>query len=133
MINSFYGRTGLSIRNEFSFFLNSKKEFNDFIDFSEYNNITIKDIEEINNVYLITLELTVLSRKILENKFNYLKKEKILNIAIASSIASKARVKLYKGFKEVENNGGRVLYCDTDSIFAEFYQNVSDLKMGDIF
>lgn len=133
IINSFYGRTGLSIKNEFSFFINSKNEFENFIEFSEFNSVDIMNIEEINNVYLVTVKLNSYTRKLFQNKFNYIRKERILNIAIASSIASKARVKLYKGFKEVENNKGRVLYCDTDSIFAEFEDNVSNLKMGDIF
>ena len=132
MINSFYGRTGLSIKNEFSFFINSKKEFEEIIEFSENNNIEIENIEEINNIFLITVKLNSFSRKILENKFNYVRKERILNIAVASSIASKARVKLYKGFEEVFKNNGRILYCDTDSIFAEFNTDVKDIKMGEI-
>jgi DNA polymerase elongation subunit (family B) len=133
IINSFYGRTGLSIKNDFSFFVNSEKEFNEIIELSEINNIEIDNIEEINNVYLITVKLNSCSRKVLEKKFEYLKRERILNIGVASSIASKARIKLYKGFKEVEKNNGRVLYCDTDSIFAEFKENVLDIRMGDIF
>lgn len=42
------------------------------------------------------------------------------NIAMAAAITAKGRLKLYRGFKEVEKEGGRVLYCDTDSIFAAF-------------
>ncbi len=58
----------------------------------------------------------------------YLKKNKIYrpvkgNIAIAAAITSKARIKLYKAFKDVEDNSGRLLYCDTDSVFASFPLN----------
>lgn len=133
IINSFYGRTGLTVKEDFSFFLNNKEEFDELISLSEINNIEIIDIEEINNIYLITIKLNNISKKILEKKFSYFKKEKILNVGIASSIASKARIKLYKGFKSVEENSGRVLYCDTDSIFAEFKNNnVLDTKTGEI-
>jgi DNA polymerase elongation subunit (family B) len=45
------------------------------------------------------------------------------NIAVASITASRARIRLYNAFLEVINNNGRILYTDTDSIFACFKQN----------
>jgi hypothetical protein len=42
------------------------------------------------------------------------------NVSYASAIASKARIKLYKAFLEVIADGGRILYCDTDSIFSAY-------------
>jgi hypothetical protein len=100
---------------------------------SEEGRINVMDIEEVNNLYLITLKIDKNSKKILEDKDIYMREEKNLNIAIASSIASKARVKLYKAFDQVLKNKGRLLYCDTDSVFAEFENDVTNIKMGDIF
>jgi len=133
IINSFYGRTGLSLKEEFSFFLNNKEELDWIMNLSEDGKINIIDIEEINNLYLITLKIDKNSKKILEEKNIYARREKNLNIAVASSISSKARVKLYKAFDEVLKNKGKILYCDTDSIFAEFRDDVANTRMGDIF
>lgn len=49
-----------------------------------------------------------------------IKTKDIGNVAVASAITSIARIKLYRALMDVINNGGRVLYCDTDSIFASF-------------
>ena len=133
MINSFYGRTGLSLKEEISFFVNNKEELDWIMNLSEEGKINILDIEEINNLYLITLKLDKNSKKILQDRNIYVRKERNLNIAVASSISSKARVKLYKAFDEVLKNKGKLLYCDTDSVFAEFENDVSDIKMGEIF
>jgi hypothetical protein len=100
---------------------------------SEESKINILDIEEINNLYLITVKLDKNSKKILQDRNIYVRKERNLNIAVASSISSKARVKLYRAFDEVLKNKGKLLYCDTDSVFAEFENDVSDIKMGEIF
>lgn len=63
-----------------------------------------------------------------------IKKKPKANVAIAAAITAKARIKLYRGFLEVIKNGGRVLYCDTDSIFAAFPKdkNVENKKLGEI-
>ena len=47
------------------------------------------------------------------------------NVAIAAAVTSKARIKLYRGFLSVIKEGGRLLYCDTDSIIAEFPSTAS--------
>jgi exonuclease III len=39
------------------------------------------------------------------------------NIAVASAITSYGRLMLYNLFCEVLNRGGKVMYCDTDSVF----------------
>lgn len=78
--------------------------------------------------------------KIIENNGIYIgfkKKEKnVSNVLISAAITSKARIKLYKGMREVINNDGRILYTDTDSIIAAFdknkYLKKLDLKMGEI-
>lgn len=55
------------------------------------------------------------------------KKDIESNIILSVITTSAARIKLYKSFIEVYNNKGRVLYCDTDSIFAAFKKD-EDLK-----
>lgn len=51
-----------------------------------------------------------------ENKENYINK----NVIICAITTARARIKLYESFVETKKSGGRVLYCDTDSIFAAF-------------
>lgn len=78
--------------------------------------------------------------KIIENNGIYIgfkKKEKsISNVMISAAITSKARIKLYKGMREVMKNNGRIVYTDTDSIIAAFkkdeYKKKLDLKMGEV-
>jgi len=62
------------------------------------------------------------------NKIKY-KTNNYTNVAIASAITSKARIRLYKTFKNIICGGGRLLYCDTDSVVAAFTnQNMLDIK-----
>lgn len=42
------------------------------------------------------------------------------NIAVASAVTSKARIKLYNTLVSIIDAGGRPLYYDTDSVFAAF-------------
>ena len=78
--------------------------------------------------------------KIIENNgiyLGYTKKEKsISNVIISAAITSKARIKLYKGMREVMKNGGRIVYTDTDSIIAAFkknqYKEKLDIQMGEV-
>jgi hypothetical protein len=55
------------------------------------------------------------------------------NIAMAAAIASKARIRLYKAQLSVLENEGRLLYSDTDSIFAAFKKNknIEDKLLGE--
>jgi hypothetical protein len=69
------------------------------------------------------------SDQIFENSGLFFEKKNILrktlsNVAVAACITSKARIKLYKAFLGVKSVGGRVLYCDTDSIFVAFKKNI---------
>ena len=91
LINSFYGR--LALKNEI-------------------NIMSLVENLDNNKCYGIVDDFFLIKKK----------SHKIpkSNIAIAAAIASKARIKLYKAQMEVINNGGRLLYSDTDSIFAAF-------------
>jgi hypothetical protein len=61
------------------------------------------------------------------------KKDIDSNVCIAAAITSKARIKLYKAYKEVIKNEGRLLYSDTDSVFAAYKRNVIGERHGEIF
>ena len=91
--NTFYGRLGMNperLEEELISSIDESKKYEKVI--------------ETNGIYI-----------------GYLKKDKsISNVLISASITSKARIKLYKGMKEVQKNGGRILYTDTDSIIASF-------------
>lgn len=107
--NTFYGRLGM----------NPERLEEEIISNLDENKKYEKIIEK-NGVYL-----------------GYNRKEKnISNVVISASITSKARIKLYRGIKEVIKNEGRVLYTDTDSIIAAFdkkkYEVVIDKKMGEV-
>lgn len=42
------------------------------------------------------------------------------NVGVAAAITALGRIKLYEDISSVLAHGGKVAYCDTDSIFAEF-------------
>lgn len=126
MNNFLYGRMGLSEPNSHSFFI-EKNELNHYLYWKSWEILSLK---EINNIFMVTVELTNEIKK----KFNIEKKKKFKkNVSIASAITSKARIKLYKAQQSVLKNEGRLLYSDTDSIFAAYKKNVLNEKHGDIF
>ncbi len=61
-------------------------------------------------------------KKLKKIELTQIKKEEKINsnVIIALITTTLGRIKLYNTFKEVKDNGGRLLYCDTDSIFASF-------------
>lgn len=54
------------------------------------------------------------------------------NVAIAGAITAKSRIKLYKDFISTIKNERRILYCDTDSIFAAFKKNIAGTVQDEI-
>lgn len=126
IINSLYGSFGLKKEDVFSKITYSEKEF---IDISE--NLNIRSFTKINNCYMIEIYIDSKSNKILnkeeKNWSNFFHQR---NVAYASIIASKARIKLYNAFLDVISNNGRLLYCDTDSIFASFKDNKLNQNCG---
>lgn len=114
-INSMYGRMGMeesNIRTE-------------IVDESRYNRIEMK--KEIIKEIIIN-KMTVVTYVEKNDK-----KDIDSNVCIAAAITSKARIKLYKAYKEVLNNGGRLLYSDTDSVFAAYRRDVIGETHGEIF
>jgi len=108
--NAFYGRMGINKAKDESILL------------SNINHTNAKVIREYNGYYLINKP---------NNSSSY------SNVSISSSITSKARIKLYKGFIDIWKNGGRLLYCDTDSIIAAFNKKMLpfllDKQIGELF
>jgi len=105
LINSFYGRLGMG---EELCLMNIADD-----------NFSLKTYGIINDYFL-------LKKKI--------KKNPKANVAIAAAVTAKARIKLYRGFLEVIKHSGRILYCDTDSIFAAFPKDksVENKPLGEI-
>jgi len=65
-------------------------------------------------------------------KTTKIKQKPLANVAVAMVIAAKARIRLYQAFLDIKKNGGRVLYCDTDSVFAAFdeHNKIENLTLG---
>jgi hypothetical protein len=89
----------------------------------------VTTVDSLNN-------LTPLSFKILnETVFAEIYNEKLAsvsNVIYAAIITSKARIKLFLAFKSIIAGGGRLLYCDTDSIVVAFKKSQINKKFGEI-
>jgi hypothetical protein len=116
IINSLYGRLGMSPTSDKTVILKKDK----YIEFRLQNEKKIIKESIVNDLYIITHEIMP-------------SEETKSNVSIAAQITSKARIKLYNGFMEVINNGGRLLYTDTDSIFAAFNRCVDNETHGEIY
>ncbi len=123
MINSMYGRLGMREIENYSF-ITYKNELNNLKE-----KININSIRELNNIALIDC---IFDKK-LENFLNIKKQKTKNNIVIAAAITAKARIKLYEAQEAVIKNGGRLLYSDTDSIFAAYKKNVINEQHGEVF
>lgn len=122
MINSLYGRLGMNEIETYSLFIENKK-----LEYYQKKFNVISHVE-VNDFCLINMEINNELRKIYK-----LKTKTKNNISLASAITSKARIKLYNAQQEVIKNKGRILYSDTDSIFASYDRNVLNEKHGEIF
>ncbi len=121
MINSLYGRFGMGEKDTYSIIVN-------YEDIDKYSDLEMISLKKINDKVMLTFEIDNKLKKELNIKNRKTKN----NISIASSITSKSRLKLYKAQESVIENHGRVLYSDTDSIFASYSKNVLDEKHGEI-
>lgn len=125
MNNFLYGRLGITDSNEYSFFIN-KKELKNII---EWKNWKILSIKEINNIVMLTVEID----ENVMRYFNLVKKKFKKNVSISAMITSKARIKLYSAQQDVIKNKGKLLYSDTDSVFASFLTDVINQQHGEIY
>jgi DNA polymerase elongation subunit (family B) len=115
LINSFYG--GMGLREDFnqSYLTFTEEEFLEI-----KKNFDIEKYYKINSAYVILITDNFKYKNFFKKK---IEKNSSRNVSYASAIASKARIKLFKAFKEVMEDGGKILYCDTDSIFAAYNKN----------
>jgi DNA polymerase elongation subunit (family B) len=105
IINSLYGKLGSGIHNARYIVCYNSNELTEL--FNKYN---ILSITELNKIFIVEVhDNTIING---------------LNIGIAAAITSKARIKLLNTMIDVEKNGGRMLYCDTDSLFIEFEKEI---------
>ena len=134
IINSFYGKCALRPNQELFLLINNDSELKKINQLHENGIININKLDEINKTWLISITLERNTYKALfDNNFIFkIQKEKRPNVAIASSIAAKARIKLYRSFIDIEKYNGRLLYCDTDSVFAAYQDDVSGQLHGNI-
>lgn len=123
VINSLYGRLGMKKEEEFSHFCKNN-EIRVF-----FNKYKINSFKTLNDINLLNIGI---NKKAIED-FSLKNENHISNVIIASFITSKARIKLYRAFRSVEENLGRVLYADTDSIFAAYPYNPINKAHGEVF
>lgn len=122
-VNTLYGRLGMGPINEYSFFI--KKN-----DLSFYEkHLTINSHIILNDIILLKVEINNKLSKLLKIAPIKIKN----NISIAAAITAKARIKLFKAQQSVIAHGGKLLYSDTDSIFAEYPTNVIGEQHGEVF
>lgn len=124
MVNSLYGRFGMRDIEYYTFF--ERKENLEAL----HKKISIHSYITVNDYVLIEAEI--------DHKLKNIYKDVRIkhphnNVSLAASITSKARIKLFKGIMDSRNEGGRLLYTDTDSIFMSFKSNIIGNKMGEVF
>lgn len=112
MINSFYGSTALNKDDNINYVSYSQNEAEKML--NKYN---VDIFYKINDVFILSIKK--------DHKYKFYNKEtkknkNYRNVSLASAIASKARIKLHKLFLSIEDDGGKILYCDTDSAFAAY-------------
>ncbi len=107
MNNSLYGGFALDTDISRTILTFSESEYHYIL-----KNNTVISASKLNNIFIITISTKDCSP--INSR----------NVAISACITSKARCKLYNLFILVMNEGGRLLYCDTDSVFAAYPANV---------
>jgi hypothetical protein len=118
MINSLYGSMGLKHKETIQYITFSEEEF-----FNLYKKTTIINFYQINNCFISIITNDYKAKHFFKNEKNTTVDVTKRNVSYAAAISSKARIKLYEALISVINDGGRLLYCDTDSIFAAYNKN----------
>lgn len=115
MINSLYGSMALNQKDYIATIVFSEDEF-----YNIYKNTDVGYFYKINTSFYISIVNNYKAQHFFNQKS---KNTSTRNVSYAAAIASKARIKLYLAMRGVLNDGGRLLYCDTDSIFAAYNKN----------
>lgn len=111
--NSFIGRMGIKPEYEKTIIIDE----NDY----DPRNMNVISDKKINNKYIVRIKTCNIKKKINSN------------VTYAAITTSKARIIWWEAAMTVIKNGGRLLYCDTDSLFVSYKRDVSDEKHGDVF
>lgn len=104
--NSFVGRLGLKYDAEETLIIKD--------DIYDPRNYTVLSDRLIQNTWLVRIKT--------KEKLNLNTNG---NVCYAAITTSKARVLWWKTANNVQKDGGRVLYCDTDSLFVAFKKNIN--------
>lgn len=110
--NSFIGRLGLRNDNEKTIIIDDKDYNPKFLD-------VISD-KKINNKWIVRIKE--------ENT-----RKTVSNVTYASIVTSKSRVIWWKHANKIIKDGGRILYCDTDSLFIAFKTNRIGSRWGEVY
>lgn len=105
--NSFVGRLGLRFDNEKTIILK-------FEDYDPRDYCVISD-RLICNRWLVRIKIECQKKKTMNS-----------NVIYASITTSKARILWWKSAMKVVQEGGRILYCDTDSLFVAFKKELNN-------
>ena len=137
-INSLYGRFGLNPKDKLTIIITKERE--------EYyaHRFYITDRVEIDSNLLLTYSpKPILELYKLNNIFISYKKDMLTykkrhsygesNVAVAVAITSLGRIHLYNDMLAVSQHGGKIAYCDTDSIFVEFEESPLGKKHGSAY
>jgi DNA polymerase elongation subunit (family B) len=116
MSNSLYGRLGLSPRSGVTKIVSEQTLYELF------ESGTVISYRGLNRHYLVTIKSNKHDRAV----------KGVRNVALAAATTSKARIKLYNAQTAVINSGGRILYSDTDSIYAVYKNNMRGKSIDDI-
>ena len=128
MINSLYGGFAMDDEDFFTIITFSDKEYYDISD-----NTAIISHSKINNCHIINIKKDVRSEDLYnKKKTKWNQHISSRNVSYAAAISSKARIKLYEAFSAVKKDGGRILYSDTDSIFAAYHESRLGKNCGEV-
>ena len=128
IINSLYGGMAMSEKNYESFICFTNKEAELIKDRSD-----VLEYYKKNSCHLFKILKNKKSNLILNKEENrWSNSHSNRNVVYASCISSKARVKLYNALEDVLNSGGKLLYCDTDSIAASYRTIKINEEFGEV-
>ena len=114
MLNSAYGKFASNPRKykEYKFIdINKLSKYMDFCECGNNEKCTDEKCEKSFDFERDFLYTALVSKKLPREKWRF------FNVAVGASITGFARAYLLKGLLDVLKDGGKILYCDTDSIF----------------
>ncbi len=113
MVNSLYGSMALRGEEYYNYVTFSESEFERIL-----QDLNVHSFYKLNSVYILVI--------LRDYKFRAMFKDGQIgsrsgrNVSYSAAITAKARVKLHMFAKEVIRDGGRILYLDTDSVYAAY-------------